>query len=746
METSIPAMSVPLIFQIEKGQKSSMSPLNPQLESLLLILPLTPLSFMSSDPPRQYPCLYHGCEHISIRSFDLQRHMKKHIPIPAEDKFDCPGRGCGRVGINGFDRKDPMTEHLRNYHRQELSKGRMGGGRNRDDKSGTIHMKTKGSAALVKKAAINNRSKNIQKRSRSLHASRERINDPDKFEMSMSRDGERTESKSSSREGFMILEKGSRKASVNLPASKVDIDRTLEAPDGQPQSKNRDRNTSSPITNLLHSSDFIDDKSKQSAESSTDKLLIKLEVMALLIEHEALKPLYKSAIKDEVIPPEQFSKSLDLFLKCYSIGLEDEAPELPHKAAARLISSYCTFVSDRLMSRYKSNHNGRQGSKAPASLSSKSSTSREQRLEDLLAKLRAKHSNGLSPPRLDQDLGQYHDLTSLTFSNLDQIKAFMVSGSSFKELQKNIEDLIQIYSDASTDREAKGASSKVAYPITDSETMNDYSLADTRAINSYAGVNASTMNKYSVADLATMTDFPSTDCDSVTEYSLEVIMTLTEIVKHSYLECRIYARRIRSRVSSTWRRYWEPALEANHTRIRWTCQCGSLLWDDFRELRPGAAEELRRGLEVWKAMDPAGPTHLANEGNRADSLSSESSSRSFEGSSSDPDIPSTSSSMTTISTGSVPNMASANRTAGLSQPSGDTSFCSRKFLLLCFGKLNDTLRLSQLNIEHVTDDFSLFTMLRSEYASRRNIWALSFSPWKVVSINFRKVKRALCKW
>ncbi|KAL6721347.1 hypothetical protein ACLMJK_000450 [Lecanora helva] len=92
-----------------------------------------------NGPPPGYTCLYPGCPHVSTRSFDLERHMKKHYPIPAEDKFDCPGRGCGRTGEHGFDRKDHMIEHLRNYHMQDIpkgkgTKGRSGGGEKRGER------------------------------------------------------------------------------------------------------------------------------------------------------------------------------------------------------------------------------------------------------------------------------------------------------------------------------------------------------------------------------------------------------------------------------------------------------------------------------------------------------------------------------------------------------------------------------------------------------------------------------------
>ncbi len=46
--------------------------------------------------------------------------MKKHNPVPAEKKIDCPGKGCGRVGKHGFDRKDHMKEHLVNHHHRDI--------------------------------------------------------------------------------------------------------------------------------------------------------------------------------------------------------------------------------------------------------------------------------------------------------------------------------------------------------------------------------------------------------------------------------------------------------------------------------------------------------------------------------------------------------------------------------------------------------------------------------------------------
>ena len=73
-----------------------------------------------NGPPLQFPCLHPSCDHVSARSSDLQRHMQKHNLNPPEEKYGCPIRGCGRVGIHGFNRKDHLTEHLRNFHIQDM--------------------------------------------------------------------------------------------------------------------------------------------------------------------------------------------------------------------------------------------------------------------------------------------------------------------------------------------------------------------------------------------------------------------------------------------------------------------------------------------------------------------------------------------------------------------------------------------------------------------------------------------------
>ena len=57
------------------------------------------------------------------RRTDAARHVKtQHFP----KWFDCQFKKCERKGSHGFNRKDHYTEHLRDYHHQDIPKAAKG--------------------------------------------------------------------------------------------------------------------------------------------------------------------------------------------------------------------------------------------------------------------------------------------------------------------------------------------------------------------------------------------------------------------------------------------------------------------------------------------------------------------------------------------------------------------------------------------------------------------------------------------
>ncbi|KAL8877743.1 MAG: hypothetical protein Q9198_004297 [Flavoplaca austrocitrina] len=81
-----------------------------------------------SSKSNPYICSYPGCPRSFARPYDLDRHMRVHLP---PDKYDCPqglreGGFCNRVGENGFSRRDHLNEHLRKVHMLDLPKSARG--------------------------------------------------------------------------------------------------------------------------------------------------------------------------------------------------------------------------------------------------------------------------------------------------------------------------------------------------------------------------------------------------------------------------------------------------------------------------------------------------------------------------------------------------------------------------------------------------------------------------------------------
>ncbi|KAM5490578.1 hypothetical protein MaudMau93_002382 [Microsporum audouinii] len=79
----------------------------------------SPRSTAADRSSQRFICLYENCEASFSRVADLSRHQKSiHFPT----KMDCPKPHCNRKGFYGFTREDHLTEHLRQYHGENLAK------------------------------------------------------------------------------------------------------------------------------------------------------------------------------------------------------------------------------------------------------------------------------------------------------------------------------------------------------------------------------------------------------------------------------------------------------------------------------------------------------------------------------------------------------------------------------------------------------------------------------------------------
>ena len=203
---------------------------------------------------------------------------------------------------------------------------------------------------------------------------------------------------------------------------------------------------------------------------------------------------------------------------------------------------------------------------------------------------------------------------------------------------------------------------------------------------------------------------------------------------------RSYAAYLGSKMLQTWNHLREPRLEEDRVRVIWTCQCGKRLWDDFKELIPGAAEQLRQDLDRNSSMTGGRGQRFSGDVQRPDNVqvlptADMTGARSSPNSASNTAPPSGSASESSRNSMTpVIGKSTTGRPSAEEPPSSE-----KKFLLLCVARKNDTLRLVQLNVEHIKSDFDLFRMLQKVYKDHRGFLDRFVSPRKLISINFRKV-------
>jgi len=77
---------------------------------------------MPGSRSKKFRCPTSDCSAAFSRKADKDRHFECVHRRGANKKHDCPVVKCTRNGDLGFTRKDHLTEHLRNYHHQQIPK------------------------------------------------------------------------------------------------------------------------------------------------------------------------------------------------------------------------------------------------------------------------------------------------------------------------------------------------------------------------------------------------------------------------------------------------------------------------------------------------------------------------------------------------------------------------------------------------------------------------------------------------
>ncbi|KAL8963776.1 MAG: hypothetical protein Q9183_004969, partial [Haloplaca sp. 2 TL-2023] len=172
----------------------------------------------------------------------------------------------------------------------------------------------------------------------------------------------------------------------------------------------------------------------------------------------------------------------------------------------------------------------------------------------------------------------------------------------------------------------------------------------------------------------------------------------------------------------------EPPLPNGKTRIRWTCTCGSRLFDDYIELKVGAAEKLQDALHAPNRQQPAGHDNAAGDIG-TQSLNSGSpgmSASTFHSTTSGQQVNSTASAQAY-----EPPSSSGRRRAEAIRRDRESIW-----LMICAKARRRPASLLHLNVCSMASDQHLFTEMRRLYMELKRTWYYKFSLKAVQSIRF----------
>ncbi|KAL8977291.1 MAG: hypothetical protein Q9205_006874 [Flavoplaca limonia] len=170
----------------------------------------------------------------------------------------------------------------------------------------------------------------------------------------------------------------------------------------------------------------------------------------------------------------------------------------------------------------------------------------------------------------------------------------------------------------------------------------------------------------------------------------------------------------------------EAFIPPGKTRIRWTCRCGKSLYDDFEELRPGAARDLEIALNQPSQQNPGGERPNRRQHDTAQPLDEASSGNVI-----------VSSGQATSTGRSKPSPAQESRpNQSIINISGTPHDPENKWLLVCASERKRPIRLSHLDVFSMSSDYQLLTELRRSYTELKRAWYHRLSMRNVKTIKY----------
>ncbi|KAF7935796.1 uncharacterized protein EAE98_002016 [Botrytis deweyae] len=426
------------------------------------------------------------------------------------------------------------------------------------------------------------------------------------------------------------------------------------------------------------------------SQTATDRLV------RLLLEDAIIKPLCEDALQENGMSRERFERNLSRLLKGFAVELRKEAQTREQRQAAHLVrfrarnSAHVICTTLRIEKEQKGTNNVSDSSGA-----SHLNVEEEEIECDL---------------DIDDDSDSGSESSEDASDDFQHLELFVKDSKAFELFREKLRIFIH--------------PQKAQLPMVASRRNSLSSKT-----NNWAIALPGKSDDFKSEFVATPKDVGEsrTQLIALNDFQRYSADTRSEIIRGVYQpiwqKLALFSNEI-----STWGR---PPVAIGKTRIEWRCKCGQRIYDDFTELRPGAANRLKQAL----TNNDSGSTNTNRSSRFSDC------SKSFSKSlSSIFTVWSSNSSRKSLSSG-LPTHEPSKNQLDSNNPNTVKPIplpVENVYLLLCYPSGRYATRLLQLGLHNLEpkSDQSLFTILRTNYKSMRGRFLSLISLKTLRSIKF----------
>ena len=328
-----------------------------------------------------------------------------------------------------------------------------------------------------------------------------------------------------------------------------------------------------PISETTSELSFQDSGYGSASSSSNASILYSFvdEIATDMASNESLRFLLLSYRSTDTAVNETFRHLLIDALRRYSFDLKREASTQVHKDSYRLIRLQVSYLAWEILSLLGFVLAPSQFDSLQSQQVDKSKT-----LEDHLAKRVQKSVKAETENKIEGDISDGEEVN--TMPNLSQAKRFLYEGQAFQLFLRRLENR-RPFSDSSTEAKLLEQFDTISQFIRRVENRRPFSD------NSLPKGNSDASNW-------------------VLRFSIRPTISLLAF----QMPVRL-------------RKIFETPSQRGKVRVRWACRCGKPMYDDYKELVPGAVQEFEQQLVNHFSQAANGLRERQGTGRRADSSS-----------------------------------------------------------------------------------------------------------------------------